>query len=255
MSEIVEIRKWPIPLTTRSPACTTRYGTIGIFPLALPALERLLFSQIPKASNLLDLCCGSGHVTREFVRRGYRVSGIDASAELIAKAQRELPQANFRVLDARRLDFDSKFQAVVSTFDALNHILTLEELRTVFAGVHRSLVNRGIFVFDMNLEEAYSLDLQQWSVTIKEHDVSLVRGIYDAETKLASTELIWFSKAGNGDLWEQRKSEVEERCYTQTEILQALDAAGFRSLEAIPAQEAGVNSDLGFGRVFFVGEK
>ena len=224
-------------------------------PAALPALERLLFSQIPHGAAILDLCCGSGHVTREFVARGYQVTGIDASRELIAKAQLELPQAAFSVLDARTLDYRDRFQAVVSTFDALNHMLTIDDLRAVFAGVHEALLPNGIFVCDMNLEEAYSLDLQQWSVTIREHDVSLVRGIYDRETKLATTELIWFSKVPGGELWQQQRSVVEERCYPQSQIIETLTAAGFLSVSCLSAAQAGVTSDLGFGRVFFMGRK
>src|ERR1700728_153608 len=65
-------------------------------PAALPALEKLFFSQLCSGGRVLDLCCGSGHVTRELVERGYAVTGVDASAALIAIARRELPQVDFR---------------------------------------------------------------------------------------------------------------------------------------------------------------
>ena len=220
-------------------------------PAARPALERLFFSELRAGSRVLDLCCGSGHVTRELVDRGYAVTGVDASAALIAIARRELPQVDFRVQDARRLvELNGRFDGVLSTFDSLNHILTLGELGRVFHGARDALRPGGLLVFDMNLEEAYSLDLRQWSVEMAENNVGLMRGTYDFATKRATTELIWFVKTSNG-LWRRHRSVVEQRCYTAAEISLALEQAGFGGIQMIGATAAGMRADVGFGRVFF----
>ncbi len=220
-------------------------------PAAMPALERLFFSQVPAGARVLDLCCGSGHVTKELVARGYSVTGVDNSAELVTLARNELPGIEFLVQDARDLSVPGKFQAALSTFDSLNHILTLEDLQRVFAAVHRSLDPGSLFVFDMNLAEAYSADLREWSVDLREASAGLVRGTFDPVTKMASTELIWFVKAPEGECWHRRRSVVEQRCYPQTDIVSALTASGFQEIEAISARQAGVTSDLGFGRTYF----
>jgi SAM-dependent methyltransferase len=220
-------------------------------PAALPALESLFFRQVKAGSRVLDLCCGSGHVTQELVKRGYRVTGVDASAALIAIARREMPEADWRVQDARRLEMSERFDGVLSTFDSLNHILSLEELRAAFRGVCGVLKRRAPFVFDMNLEEAYTMDLRRWTVEMADDSVGLVRGTYDFATKLASTELVWFAKTEN-DLWRQQKSVVEQRCYPQAEIMRALKDAGFGEVKAIPARDAGVETEMNMGRVFFV---
>ncbi len=220
-------------------------------PSAMPALERLFFSQIPARARVLDLCCGSGHVTKELVARGYTVTGVDNSAELIELARRDLPAIDFRVQDARALSLEGKYRAAVSTFDSLNHILKLEELKSVFRGVHRVLDDDGLFVFDMNLEQAYSADLQEWSVDIQPETVGLVRGKFDKATKQASTELIWFVKNGDGNCWRQQRSTVKQQCYPQTDIVMALREAGFKRIESITAPDAGITAELGFGRTFF----
>ncbi len=220
-------------------------------PAAMPALERLFFSQVRPQDRVLDLCCGSGHVTKELVARGYQVTGVDNSAELIALARREMPGVDFRLQDARDLRLEEKYAAALSTFDSLNHILSLDELARVFAGVHRALEPGGLFVFDMNLEQAYSADLREWSVDLRDESVGLVRGTFDWERKKASTELIWFVRGRDGECWRQHRSLVEQQCYSQGEILGALGEAGFRKIEAISAREAGVTSGLGFGRSYF----
>jgi SAM-dependent methyltransferase len=223
-------------------------------PAAMPALEHLFFSQVPAGSSVLDLCCGSGHVTKELAARGYVVTGVDNSAELIALARRELPGIDFEVQDATNLTLKRTFRAVLCTFDSLNHILTLENLRHAFEGVQRILEPGGLFVFDMNLEEAYLADLHQWAVDVRDTTVGLVRGTFDPVRKKAATELIWFvrdSRAGEDACWRQKRSVVEQQCYSQAEILESLHHAGLRNVEAVSARDAGVTSELGFGRTYF----
>jgi len=221
-------------------------------PAAMPALEQLFFSELPLDARVLDVCCGSGHVTRELVKRGYRVTGVDASAELIELARHDLPDVDFHVQDVTELALDGRFDAALSTFDSLNHILTLEGLFSAFARVRRVLKRGGLFVFDMNLDEAYAAETREWSATVSESSIGLVRGAFDRVTQRAATELIWFVPAGANGLWEQRRSVVEQRTYPQTDILRGLHNAGFRTVEPVTARKAGVTSGLGFGRVFYV---
>ena len=221
-------------------------------PAAMPALDRLFFAQVPPGCRVLDLCCGSGHVTKELLARGYEVTGVDSSAALIEHAREALPGVRFIVQDVRELQLETQFDAILSTFDSLNHILTLDGLRQVLLRARGVLRPGGLFVFDMNLEEAYSADLQDWAVTVDADNVTLVRGKFDAASQTGATELIWFVRNANGDnAWRQRRSVVEERCYPQSDIVLAARDAGFEDIESVAATEVGMQSTLGFGRFFF----
>lgn len=231
-----------------------RFWRDWYLPAALPALQRLFFDRIAPHTKILDVGCGPGHVTAELVARGFCVTGIDASAELIGLARYNVPGAEFLVQDARTLRMPGMFDAAVSTFDALNHLLVIEDLRDAFRAVAKALKPSGLFVFDMNLEEAYTLDLRHWNATVQEDNVSLVRGTFDPISKLAETELLWFTRTA-GEKWERRASLVQERCYSQSDILDALTNAGFSAVEAISARDAGVSADLAFGRIFVCGRR
>jgi SAM-dependent methyltransferase len=220
-------------------------------PAALPALESLFFSRVSPASRVLDVCCGSGHVTKELLKRGYRVTGVDSSSGLIEIARQYLPQAELHVQDVRHLDVTGPFDGALSTFDSLNHMLSLEELHAVFSGVYGALAAGGLFVFDMNLEEAYALDLHQWAVNIRHDALCLWRGLYDTVTHTAHTELIWFKQTDSQDCWQRRQSIVEERCYEKHDILQALQFAGFRGIEVQAAIDLCPDKEFGNGRYFF----
>ena len=220
-------------------------------PAALPALERLFFPRVPPSGQILDVCCGSGHVTRELVARGYSVTGIDNSAGLLSLAERDLPAARFLVKDVRNFEIPSQFDGAISTFDSLNHLLTFEDLTSAFRAVHRALRPEALFLFDMNLEEAYSLDLSNWVCYAHGRSIGFVRGCYSHYTKLAETELVWFVPEGEGDLYRKHNVQIEQRCYTLEEIQEAIALSGFRQLEIYTALEAGVSSELGYGRAFF----
>jgi SAM-dependent methyltransferase len=221
-------------------------------PQATPALERLFFPYLRPAAKVLDVCCGSGHMTRELASRGYRATGIDNSAALLEYARREVPQALFIHADVREFRLEEKFEGALSTFDSMNHLLSVEDLAAAFASVHAALEPGAPFVFDMNTAEAYRLDWTRWTAEVAEESVSLVQGRFDPATRCVETEVIWFVRTANG-FWERRRSIVPQRCFEEKEVRAALEAAAFRSVTCRTAMEAGVTGEIGYGRVFFSG--
>jgi SAM-dependent methyltransferase len=227
-----------------------RFWRDWYLPAALPALQHLFFDQVPAGTRVLDVCCGSGHVTGALVERGYHVTGVDISPELINLARQNVPGAGFMVQDVRQLHLPGKFDAAISTFDALNHLLSISDLQDAFRAVAQALKPGALFVFDMNLEEAYSLDLHNWNVAVEDDTVYLVRGTFDPISKLAETELVWFFRTGD-ETWKRRSSVIQQRCYRQSEILDAVRHAGFCEIAATPGRDAGVSAGVSLGRVFF----
>jgi SAM-dependent methyltransferase len=219
-------------------------------PSVRPFLEKFFFSVLPGGASVLDVCCGCGHVTREAVRRGYRVTGIDVSEELIARAARDVPGASFLVADAREFQSTQKFDGALSTFDSLNHLLTYRDLSAAFCRIRNVLKPEAPFVFDMNLEEAYALDLGAWTNYRDENSIGFVRGRYSPAERRARTELIWFARTGDADCWKRSDALVEEQCYSREEIEGAVKEAGFRKLECYSASEVGIMDDLGYGRLY-----
>src|SRR5262245_31351000 len=59
--------------------------------------------------RVLDLGCGTGHLTNQIALAGAEVLGVDKSASMIAKARRDYPQLNFEEVDATELGFSNEF--------------------------------------------------------------------------------------------------------------------------------------------------
>src|SRR4051794_11062207 len=64
--------------------------------------------------RILDLGCGTGHLTAQIAACGAEVIGIDRSPEMIATARRNYPHLRFEVADAESFRFDAPFDAVFS---------------------------------------------------------------------------------------------------------------------------------------------
>jgi SAM-dependent methyltransferase len=219
-------------------------------PSVLPALERLFFPALQRGAAVLDVCCGCGHITAEIAARGFQVTGLDASRELVERARQLTPNCTFVVADARNFALQRQFDGALSTFDSLNHLLTYAELRAAFECVRRALKPGAPFFFDMNLEEAYSQDLGSWTRLSADGQIGFVRGRYHATSRRAQTEIICFFEDTNTQLWRRADAVVEEQCYSPEEIRCALLQTGFQDPELYRAAQAGVTDELGFGRIY-----
>jgi len=217
---------------------------------AAPLLVEHVFPRMRAGGRVLDVCCGTGDLSRFLAAHGYQVTGIDGSEEMLRFAREQSPGAEFCLADARRFSLGSRFDAALSTYDSLNHILDLEELESAFSSVGRALVPRGLFVFDMNTEESFETLWCGSSATVEETAAGITRASYDAARKIGRADLTLFRLA-EATIWVRSDITVFERCYPLDEVTAALGRAGFTGIEARPAWELGMRGDMGVGRVFF----
>jgi trans-aconitate methyltransferase len=64
--------------------------------------------------QILDLGCGTGHLTAQMAESGAQVTGVDSSTDMIAAAREAYPNLEFQIADARNLPFREEFDAVFS---------------------------------------------------------------------------------------------------------------------------------------------
>jgi len=64
--------------------------------------------------RILDVGCGTGHLTVEIAAAGARVTGVDRSEAMIAQARANFPGVDFEVRDAEALGYEKEFDAVFS---------------------------------------------------------------------------------------------------------------------------------------------
>ncbi len=218
---------------------------------ALAIFNIILFPHLPAQCRVLDLCCGTGQIAKGLSERGYAVTGLDGSAAMLEFARRNAPAAEFVHGDARSFKLPGTFQAVISAFDSLNHVMDLAELKQVFRNVHAALADDGIFLFDLNLEDESELTGNSLEMVAEDH-VCVVRGSYDPAEKLKRYDVTMFEPEAG--LWRRSELTLFQRYYDSGEVIAALAECGFTRVRTYDARR-----EFGFrlsdGRMFYLARK
>ena len=220
---------------------------------AYPILEHLVLENLPPGCPVLDLCCGTGQLAAELSRQGYRTTGLDGSEGMIEIAKKNAPDADFVVQDARDIALPGRFSAVFSTFDSLNHLMSLRELEQVFRSVSAVLEGGGYFVFDLNMEEGFRSRWRGSFAFVEEDHVCVVRSSHDANEKTGRLDVTLFEMEGSA--WVRTDFPLIQRWYEEHEIRERLRRAGFEELRSIEGNESIAEGSLHEGRMFFVARK
>lgn len=221
---------------------------------AWPVLERLILRQIAPESPVLDLCCGDGRLAQVLERKGYRVTGIDGSERMLEFARDRCPETRFIGGDARTFEVKDRFDAVLSTFDALNHIMTPDDLAAVCARVFDALKPGGYFAFDLNREEAYTDLWAQTSAQVEPDMVSVAVGSYDGESRIARCHITLFRERANR--WRRSDFELSQFFHREQDVLNSLFAAGFAEAKVFDASsDLGMYGNIGKGRSYFLARR
>ncbi len=198
--------------------------------MVLPVLDVLMLKHLPEGARLLDVGCGTGHVTRKLVERGYRVTGLDGSEEMLRYARENAPAAEFLLEDARTFNLPPVFDGALSTFDSLNHIPERSGLQAVFERVAAALKPGGWFCFDMNMEPAYIAGWNGATGDSFDDHAYIWKNSYEPDLRRARFDATIF-RMESGQ-WQRSDVTLWQYAYTQREIEEALEQAAFASHRA-----------------------
>lgn len=71
---------------------------------------------------ILDIGCGTGEpIAADLIRRGARLTGVDAAPAMIDRARTRFPDHDWHVADMRNLDLRARFDAVIA-WDSFFHL-------------------------------------------------------------------------------------------------------------------------------------
>jgi SAM-dependent methyltransferase len=221
---------------------------------AWPVLERLILRQLPRGASILDLCCGDGRLAQVLERKGFRVMGIDGSERMLDFARERCPDIEFIAADARTFDVGRRFDAVISSFDALNHVMTPDGLAAVCKRVHDGVKPGGYFAFDLNREEAYTDQWAQTSSQVEPDMVSIAVGSYNKEARIACCDITLFRLCV--DRWLRSDFRLSQYYHHEQDVLNSLFAAGFVEAQAFDAStDLGMYGNIGKGRSYFLARR
>jgi SAM-dependent methyltransferase len=171
--------------------------------------------------RILDVGCGTGRHSLELARRGFDVHGIDISERFIEIARGVAdPLATFERVDARMMEFESNFDAVICLCQGAFGMMTADgEDDAVVAGIARALQPGGRVA--LSAFNAY--------FAVKYHDGAQ----FDAATGVSHelTEI----RSESGD---RRTVDLWTGCYTPRELRLLMTSHGL-AVDSVSSVEPG----------------
>lgn len=178
---------------------------------------------------VLDLACGTGRMTRELARRGYDMTGVDNSVEMLDIARNSSAEHDILWLcqDMSEFELYGTVDVTVSCLDSINHITDTKKLTKCFELVHNYLIPDGLFIFDLNtkykLENIYSDNSFVMEV---EDSFCVWQNYYNKRTGVCNFYITVFNEQEDGR-YERHEASDRERAYSLKHISSLLRSAGF----------------------------
>ena len=119
----------------------------------------------PAGKAALDLCCGPGRHAVPLAQRGMRVTGVDRTSFLLARARERARLAGVDVelvqSDMREFRRPAAYDLALSLFTSFGYFEAPEDDLRVLRNVRASLGPRGVFVMDMVGKECLARSFQR----------------------------------------------------------------------------------------------
>lgn len=220
-------------------------------------LERLFARGGGEVSSVVDLGCGTGSLLLELARRGYRMTGVDLSGEMLTAAADKCAQLDRMPLllrqDMSRLTLLEPADAVVCCLDSLNYVTRPAAVKRTFRRVWDSLRPGGQFVFDVRTPRFLrSMDGQVW-LDENEEVYCVWRGRFSPKRNILTYYMDLFALEED-DRWLRGGEIHEEYAYEPAQLeawLKEVGFAGIRQYGNLKLRAPGEEEE----RIFFAAYK
>ena len=179
--------------------------------------------------QVIDLCCGSGLLTRELSAAGYEVLGIDISEALLDMARERVPRARFRQESIWKSELPPCV-AVTAIGECFNYLFdeynTQQALYELLYRIHKALDPGGLLLFDVaepgrvpgsGLQHVHT-EGEDWAVFMTAEE--------DRTNRLLTRRITTFRKVG--ELYRRDQEIHRLRLVTRSELLEQLGGLGFK---------------------------
>lgn len=111
-----------------------------------------------KEKELLDLGCGTGRFTVELSKRGFRMTGLDLTDEMLEIARRNTKKEDVKVEFVKGDIRHFKLKKKVSTIWArgsIGDLISRTDVKKALKSIRNNLSKKGVFIFDVRDFSSY----------------------------------------------------------------------------------------------------
>lgn len=197
-------------------------------------IERIIFMHHIQEKIIFDIACGTGVCLELWLKKGYRVIGLDRSEAMLEVCKKRfarhlIENGNVNLIkgDIRNFSLNEPIPVITCLYDSLNYLLSADELFACFKSAYATLTRNGIFVFDMNTIHALR---DEWGNQVFERRDGPIHSIWDNSFDSAtsiSTLKLTINFYENNQVFTIKELH-QERAYSLDEIKSLATSAGFK---------------------------
>jgi SAM-dependent methyltransferase len=197
--------------------------------------------------DVLDVACGNGRHVVGLAHRGYRCTGQDYTPQQVhiakARAKREGVSVKLLQGDATRLEYESKFDAVLALY-ILSLLPDDDDVLTCLRQIHRALKSGGIII--CNISNPF-YNGKDWFSLKTIHEGHYFQEIRVPGMRYVSIDRVQDFDSLHGVAWWQEIHVIEApdgvhvfhdseraRLFTYWDILHYLQVVGFNEIKCYP---------------------
>lgn len=200
----------------------------------------------PDAKQVLELACGTGNFTKQFVDAGFIVTATDISEDEIEKAKQKPINANFSVADMSELDAEGEYDVIGCFWESFRYLPDFDVCQETIRSIFRALKQKGLFLVDFacfppKLEplklSPHTIDVGD-GLLITQQVTMQAQGDYDVRSDTIRYERNGEDITGTIIIWNGKKTVLKptmERSpqlrIKKEKMVEMLEKAGFKVLE------------------------
>ena len=197
---------------------------------------RLLSIYGIRGGKICECACGTGSLTVPLYRRGFQMTGVDLSQEMLWQAAQKSRKAGMAIpfvrQDMRGLHLHRPMDAVIATCDGVNYLLNGVE--AFFQAAHHALKPGGLLLFDVSSAYKLSTILGNNTFAATGADWAYIwENQYHPRLDQVDMLLTGFLKQGTG--YARFEERHRQRAYSEEELRTALESCGFGDIQVYEA--------------------
>ncbi len=186
--------------------------------------ELLVVHGIP-GNKVCECACGTGGLTIPLTRRGFQMTGVDLSQEMLwlaaQKARKQGLGIPFVQQDMRKLRLHRQMDAVIATCDGVNYLLNDADAAAFFHAAYEALRPGGLIAFDVSTPWKLQNVLGNELICEDRDDVTYFwQNAWHPQTGIVEMTLCFFLKEKDGRY--RRIDETQKQKAHQAETLTKL---------------------------------